>query len=178
MSRSWNGSQEQANTSLEIGSFKDQRHDWRPSYLRTMPSSPQSRIQQHRKLDLTGEMIFGTAPLAYKGMNTKIHYYKREKNPQIILSKLFTLNNTIRRPSFASSLNSTTSEQSSDDDHYYYTPITLNNSHRKRSRKYNMTSMENGAFYPTPLPTISVSFFMICPPHYNNTNEFKVNYRE
>lgn len=39
-------------------------------------------------------MIFGTAPLAYKGMNTKVHYYKRDKNPQIIISKLFTLNNT------------------------------------------------------------------------------------
>jgi hypothetical protein len=89
-------------------------------------------------------MIFGTAPLAYKGMNTKIHYYKREKNPQIIISKLFTLSNyqqqhqqassdMTRRTSF-SSINSdrsaasyiasssicedNTSEQSSDDDHY------------------------------------------------------------
>jgi hypothetical protein len=89
-------------------------------------------------------MIFGTAPLAYKGMNTKIHYYKRDKNPQIIISKLFTLSNyqqhqhgassdMTRRTSF-SSINSdrsvasyiasssicedNTSEQSSDDDHY------------------------------------------------------------
>jgi hypothetical protein len=38
-------------------------------------------------------MIFGTAPLAYKGMNTKVHYYKRDKDPQIVVSKLFTLNN-------------------------------------------------------------------------------------
>ncbi|KAI9365325.1 folliculin-interacting protein middle domain-containing protein [Pilaira anomala] len=103
--------------------------------------------QNNRKLDLTGEMIFGTAPLAYKGMNTKVHYYKRDKNPQIIISKLFTLNNTqppppssthqqpidiTRRTSFSSvnSDRSTTSftanssicednisEQSSDDDH-------------------------------------------------------------
>lgn len=93
-------------------------------------------------------MIFGTAPLAYKGMNTKVHYYKRDKNPQIIISKLFTLNNSsssqrgpssadidiTRRTSFSSinSDRSTTSftanssicgednisEQSSDDDHF------------------------------------------------------------
>lgn len=89
-------------------------------------------------------MIFGTAPLAYKGMNTKVHYYKRDKNPQIIISKLFTLNNPAqqrgtndiditRRTSFSSvnsdrSITSFTanssicgedniSEQSSDDDH-------------------------------------------------------------
>lgn len=127
-------------------------------------------------------MIFGTAPLAYKGMNTKIHYYKREKNPQIIISKLFTMNNpqnrneNIRRPSFSSinSDRSTTSfivnsslgddnasEQSSDDDHYssYYIhpPIatTLHQS-TKRIRKFDITNMENGSFNPTPLPTTRI----------------------
>lgn len=108
LARSWNGSQQihtvstTSRANMEIGSFKDQRHDWRPSYMRTMPSLSTSSDQNqhnthrqgHRKLDLTGEMIFGTAPLAYKGMNTKVHYYKRDKNPQIIISKLFTLNNT------------------------------------------------------------------------------------
>lgn len=40
MARSWNGSQchGSGRNSLELGSFKDQRHDWRPSYMRTMPS--------------------------------------------------------------------------------------------------------------------------------------------
>lgn len=128
-------------------------------------------------------MIFGTAPLAYKGMNTKIHYYKREKNPQIIISKLFTLNNgqpttnqlseNIRRPSF-SSVNSdrsfiansslcedNTSEQSSDDDHYstfyIYPPISALHQSTKRIRKFNISNMENGSFNPTPLPTTRLS---------------------
>jgi hypothetical protein len=36
MARSWNGSQHQmGKTKLEVGSLKD---DWRPSYMRTMPS--------------------------------------------------------------------------------------------------------------------------------------------
>lgn len=128
-------------------------------------------------------MIFGTAPLAYKGMNTKVHYYKRDKNPQIVISKLFTLNNyqspsshhtsdSIRRASF-SSINSdrstasflansslgedNTSEQSSDDDHYshsYYQPVFIST---KRSRKFAQTNMENGLFNPTPLPTTRIS---------------------
>lgn len=128
-------------------------------------------------------MIFGTAPLAYKGMNTKVHYYKRDKNPQIIISKLFTLNNyqspssqhtsdSIRRTSF-SSVNSdrstasflanssicedNVSEQSSDDDHYsssYYQPIFIST---KRTRKFAQTNMENGLFNPTPLPTTRIS---------------------
>ncbi|CAO0798560.1 unnamed protein product [Mucor circinelloides] len=193
LARSWNGSQYQSfssgrNGSMELGSFKDQRHDWRPSYMRTMPSLSLSDQQKHirpnhRKLDLTGEMIFGTAPLAYKGMNTKVHYYKRDKNPQIVISKLFTLNNyqspsshhtsdSIRRASF-SSINSdrstasflansslgedNTSEQSSDDDHYahsYYQPVFIST---KRSRKFAQTNMENGLFNPTPLPTTRIS---------------------
>lgn len=156
--------------------------------MRTMPSLSLSDQQKHirpnhRKLDLTGEMIFGTAPLAYKGMNTKVHHYKRDKNPQIVISKLFTLNNyqsssshhtsdSIRRASF-SSINSdrstasflansslgedNTSEQSSDDDHYshsYYQPVFVST---KRSRKFAQTNMENGLFNPTPLPTARIS---------------------
>ncbi|KAK4518929.1 uncharacterized protein ATC70_009156 [Mucor velutinosus] len=192
LARSWNGSQYHSSSSrnggMELGSFKDQRHDWRPSYMRTMPSLSLSDQQKHmrpnhRKLDLTGEMIFGTAPLAYKGMNTKVHYYKRDKSPQIVISKLFTLNNyqshsshhtsdSIRRASF-SSINSdrstasflansslgedNTSEQSSDDDHYshpYYQPVFIST---KRSRKFAQTNMENGLFNPTPLPTTRIS---------------------
>ncbi|GAN11073.1 hypothetical protein MAM1_0464d10628 [Mucor ambiguus] len=144
---------------------------------------PRAEMANHRKLDLTGEMIFGTAPLAYKGMNTKVHYYKRDKNPQIVISKLFTLNNyqspsshhtsdSMRRASF-SSINSdrstasflansalgedNTSEQSSDDDHYshsYYQPVFIST---KRSRKFAQTNIENGLFNPTPLPTTRIS---------------------
>ncbi|CEP09566.1 hypothetical protein [Parasitella parasitica] len=191
LARSWNGSQYQSSSrhgGMELGSFKDQRHDWRPSYMRTMPSLTLSDQQRHtrpnhRKLDLTGEMIFGTAPLAYKGMNTKVHYYKKDKNPQIIISKVFTLNNhqspsslyasdSMRRTSF-SSINSdrstasflansslcedNASEQSSDDDHYshsYYQPAFAST---KRTRKFAQTNMENGLFNPTPLPTSRLS---------------------
>lgn len=62
-------------------------------------------------------MIFGAAPLAYKGMSTKIHY-KRDKHPQIVLTNLFTINprelenQPIRRGSF-SSVNSDMSFSSS-----------------------------------------------------------------
>lgn len=160
--------------------------------MRTMPSlsistnKPQSNRQNNnRKLDLTGEMIFGTAPLAYKGMNTKVHYYKRDKNPQIIISKLFTLNNTqqnkdidniTRRTSF-SSINSdrstasftantsfcedNISEQSSDDDHFstasIYPPVLGLYQSTKRTRRFSQTNMENGVFNPTPLPTTRIS---------------------
>ena len=66
-------------------------------------------------MDLIGDMIFGTAPLAYKGMNTKVHY-KRDKEPQIVISKLFTINpqdaDVTRRTSF-SSINSDWSTTSS-----------------------------------------------------------------
>ncbi|KAI7875535.1 folliculin-interacting protein middle domain-containing protein [Mucor mucedo] len=195
MARSWNGSQahNSGRANMEVGSFKDQRHDWRPSYMRTMPSlsiSDQNQQNNHRqsnrKLDLTGEMIFGTAPLAYKGMNTKVHYYKRDKNPQIIISKLFTLNNTqsqqqrdldiTRRTSFSSvnSDRSTTSftanssvcddnisEQSSDDDHFstasIYPPVLGLYQSTKRTRRFSQTNMENGVFSPTPLPTTRIS---------------------
>lgn len=131
-------------------------------------------------------MIFGTAPLAYKGMNTKVHYYKRDKNPQIIISKLFTLNNTqsqqqreldiTRRTSFSSvnSDRSTTSftanssvcednisEQSSDDDHFstasIYPPVLGLYQSTKRTRRFGQTNMENGVFSPTPLPTTRIS---------------------
>lgn len=64
---------------------------------------------------MIGDMIFGTTPLAYKGMNTKVHY-KRDKEPQVVLSKLFTLNpvgtDPTRRTSF-SSVNSDWSTASS-----------------------------------------------------------------
>ncbi|KAI8331613.1 folliculin-interacting protein middle domain-containing protein [Choanephora cucurbitarum] len=178
---------------MDIGSFKDTRHDWKPSYLKTMPSlcisdqQKQYARHSHRKLDLTGEMIFGTAPLAYKGMNTKIHYYKRDKSPQIIVSKLFTLNSVYqhhhaqqhldspRRRSF-SSINSdrssfmansslcedNVSEQSSDDDHFsisssIYPPVVGLCQSTKRTRRFSQTNMENGSFSPTPLPTPRLS---------------------
>lgn len=51
MARSWNGSQVQntSRLSIELGSFKDQRHDWRPSYLRTMPPLSGSEQQKHQQ---------------------------------------------------------------------------------------------------------------------------------
>lgn len=104
-------------------------------------------------------MIFGTAPFAYKGMNTKIHYYKRDKQLQIIISKLFTLNNnnSQRRTSF-SSINSEFSSiyfednisESDEDGHLYYPPIL--GLQIKRNRRFSQTNMET-LFSPTPLPT-------------------------
>ncbi|ORE22065.1 hypothetical protein BCV71DRAFT_241318 [Rhizopus microsporus] len=110
-----------------------------------------------RKLDLIGEMIFGTAPLAYKGMNTKIHYYKRDKHPQIIVSKLFTLNNNNQRRTSFSSINSDFSSiyfednisESDEDGHLYYPPIL--GLQIKRNRRFSQTNMET-MFSPTPLP--------------------------
>jgi hypothetical protein len=52
MARSWNGSnqfQGSGRNSLELGSFKDQRHDWRPSYMRTMPSLSISDQQKNAR---------------------------------------------------------------------------------------------------------------------------------
>ncbi|KAI8143576.1 folliculin-interacting protein middle domain-containing protein, partial [Fennellomyces sp. T-0311] len=118
-----------------------------------------------RRLDLIGDMIFGTAPLAYKGMNTKVHY-KRDKDPQIVLSKLFTINpqdaDVTRRTSF-SSINSDWSTASDDDRSHYsgysvYPPILgLRSSSKasfnsKRSRRFSQTSMEDGVFRPMPMP--------------------------
>ncbi|KAF7721237.1 Folliculin-interacting protein 1 [Apophysomyces ossiformis] len=91
-------------------SLDDRRHDWRPSSMRNAAtSSMQDQTTHHhrqnnRRLDLLGDMIFGTAPLAYKGMNTKVHY-KRDRDPQIVLSKLFTCSRDSdmpRRTSFSS----------------------------------------------------------------------------
>ncbi|KAI9013355.1 folliculin-interacting protein middle domain-containing protein [Phycomyces nitens] len=125
MARSWNGNQLQALTgrvNLEMDSLIGRRQDFKPHSLRATPSlsmhdqgaSHQQR-QANRRLDLIGDMIFGTAPLAYKGMNTKVHY-KRDKDPQIVLSKLFTLHPRDseggRRTSF-SSINSDRSTTSS-----------------------------------------------------------------
>ncbi|KAG0742932.1 hypothetical protein G6F62_004513 [Rhizopus arrhizus] len=122
-------------------------------------SSGSNNSSSNRKLDLIGEMIFGTAPLAYKGMNTKIHYYKRDKQLQIIISKLFTLNNnnSQRRTSF-SSINSEFSSiyfednisESDEDGHLYYPPIL--GLQIKRNRRFSQTNMET-LFSPTPLPT-------------------------
>ena len=120
-------------------------------------------------------------------MNTKIHYYKRDKSPQIIVSKLFTLNSVYqhhhaqqhldspRRRSF-SSINSdrssfmansslcedNVSEQSSDDDHFsisssIYPPVVGLCQSTKRTRRFSQTNMENGSFSPTPLPTPRLS---------------------
>lgn len=51
MARSWNGSQIHNSSSGRsnmdiVSSFKDQRHDWRPSYMRTMPSLSISDLNQ------------------------------------------------------------------------------------------------------------------------------------
>ncbi|CAG8557495.1 2959_t:CDS:10 [Acaulospora morrowiae] len=51
---------------------------------------PQKRKAAHN-IDLICEMMFGTVPLSYKGMTTKIHYIKSPK-PQILLTKLFSIN--------------------------------------------------------------------------------------
>ncbi|KAI9282210.1 folliculin-interacting protein middle domain-containing protein [Sporodiniella umbellata] len=129
-----------------------------PAYRRTMTSLSDHR-HNNRKLNLTGEMIFGTAPLAYKGMNTKIHYYKRDKHPQIIVSKLFMLNNSNsqRRASFSSISSDFSSlyfedaiSESDEDGHLYYPPIL--GLHIKRNRRFSQTNLET-VFHPTPLPT-------------------------
>ncbi|KAI9310984.1 folliculin-interacting protein middle domain-containing protein [Dichotomocladium elegans] len=117
IARSWNG-----NDGFRANALLDRRNDCRPSSMRAPQSIPlgsdnqrQHQRQSHRRLDLIGDMIFGTAPLAYKGMNTKVHY-KRDKDQQIVLSKLFTVNpqdpDVTRRTSF-SSVNSDWSTTSS-----------------------------------------------------------------
>ncbi|CAJ0645815.1 13625_t:CDS:10 [Entrophospora sp. SA101] len=69
-------------------------------------------------IDLIGEMMFGAVPLSYKGMNTKIHFIKNPK-PQILLTKLFSINpanlesSSPGRRSSISSVNSDTSIASS-----------------------------------------------------------------
>ncbi|KAI7862076.1 folliculin-interacting protein middle domain-containing protein [Spinellus fusiger] len=203
MAHSWNGSQRQAlgRVSLDMDSLLGKNRDFRPHSLRTTPSlsmhenTSQQQRQTNRRLDLIGDMIFGTAPLAYKGMNTKVHY-KRDKDPQIVLSKLFTLHprdsDNGRRISFSSinsdrsatsslgiygeeakrsvpgsvqsvSIEDTTSEQSSDDESRYsasiYPPIlglhtsSRRSFHSKRSQRFSQTTLENGIFRPTPLPS-------------------------
>jgi hypothetical protein len=132
MARSWNGSQDMHPASISnhgnngrllLGSLTDRKSDWRSNSMRTTPPlsmhepvSPQHSHHRHvnRRLDLIGDMVFGTAPLAYKGMSTKVHY-KRDKEPQLVLSKLFTFSphdDVTRRTSF-SSINSDWSTTSS-----------------------------------------------------------------
>ncbi|CAO3703733.1 unnamed protein product [Rhizopus stolonifer] len=148
MAHSWNDNRIKSNV---------ETNPRQPAYMRTMTSLSDHR-QINRKLDLTGEMIFGTAPLAYKGMNTKIHYYKRDKHPQIIISKLFTLNNINQRRTSFSSVSSDFSSlyfednisESDEDGHLYYPPIL--GLQIKRNRRFSQTNIEN-VFSPTPLPT-------------------------
>lgn len=63
MARSWNGSQahNSGRPNMEVGSFKDQRHDWRPSYMRTMPSlsiSDQNQHNNHRQVILVQASLY------------------------------------------------------------------------------------------------------------------------
>ncbi|GES99646.1 folliculin-interacting protein 2 isoform X2 [Rhizophagus clarus] len=95
------------------------------SSIRTLPPSMNrnshalfSQRKIAHNIDLIGEMMFGAVPLSYKGMTTKIHFIKSPK-PQILLTKLFSINSTDfesnspgRRSSF-SSISSDTSLSSS-----------------------------------------------------------------
>ncbi|CAG8812188.1 25085_t:CDS:1, partial [Gigaspora rosea] len=69
-------------------------------------------------IDLIGDMMFGTVPLSYKGMTTKIHLMKSPK-PQILLTKLFSINpsdlesnSSGRRGSFSSTSSDTSMSSS------------------------------------------------------------------
>ncbi|RUS27488.1 folliculin-interacting protein middle domain-containing protein [Jimgerdemannia flammicorona] len=174
LARSWNGSPVQtlANKASEmLGSFTDSRRsiDARPS-LKTIPTalshdssmSPQKR-GRNNKLDLLGDMIFGTAPLSHKGMSTKIHLVRREK-PQIVITKLFTVNprdlETLsqgRRGSF-SSISSDMSVASSIAGSDYRVPY--NNRSRPSSvymvgEEYSESSDDDSFRMPQPSPTFS-----------------------
>ncbi|CAB4377792.1 hypothetical protein RhiirA5_498721 [Rhizophagus irregularis] len=95
------------------------------SSIKTLPPSMNrsshalfSQRKIAHNIDLIGEMMFGAVPLSYKGMTTKIHFIKSPK-PQILLTKLFSINPTDfesnspgRRSSF-SSISSDTSLSSS-----------------------------------------------------------------
>ncbi|GAB5592189.1 hypothetical protein Unana1_07089 [Umbelopsis nana] len=157
VSRSWNGTQLQSMASRAndiVGSLTEGRRsgDYRSYSVKTLPvvsghDSLSQQRKQYRKLDIIGDMIFGAAPLAYKGMSTKIHY-KRDKHPQIVLTNLFTINprelenQPIRRGSFSSSIVDDSPELSSDDE---------------SSRQ---TSIEDGTFNPTPLPNTRAYDFL------------------
>ncbi|CAG8526792.1 7028_t:CDS:10 [Ambispora gerdemannii] len=74
------------------------------SNVHTLPPS----LSRNSMLAIQRKMMFGAVPLAYKGMTTKIHYMKSPK-PQILLTKLFSVNtgdlenhSPARRSSFSS----------------------------------------------------------------------------
>ncbi|KAJ2959441.1 hypothetical protein NQZ79_g5074 [Umbelopsis isabellina] len=133
VSRSWNGSQlhtiaSRANDVASSLAEGRRSTDFQSYSVKTLPAvsghdSLSQQRKQYRKLDIIGDMIFGAAPLAYKGMSTKIHY-KRDNQPQIILTNLFTINprelenQPVRRGSF-SSVNSDMSFSSSASSPYF-----------------------------------------------------------
>ncbi|KAG2182199.1 hypothetical protein INT43_007126, partial [Umbelopsis isabellina] len=137
VSRSWNGSQlhtiaSRANDVASSLAEGRRSTDFQSYSVKTLPAvsghdSLSQQRKQYRKLDIIGDMIFGAAPLAYKGMSTKIHY-KRDNQPQIILTNLFTINprelenQPVRRGSF-SSVNSDMSFSSSASSPYFDTQL-------------------------------------------------------
>ncbi|RIB06196.1 folliculin-interacting protein middle domain-containing protein [Gigaspora rosea] len=88
------------------------------SNANTLPSSNRSPRKAAHNIDLIGDMMFGTVPLSYKGMTTKIHLMKSPK-PQILLTKLFSINpsdlesnSSGRRGSFSSTSSDTSMSSS------------------------------------------------------------------
>lgn len=123
-------------------------------------------------IDLIGEMMFGAVPLSYKGMTTKIHFIKSPK-PQILLTKLFSINPTDfesnspgRRSSF-SSISSDTSLSSSTQG-----SIAINNeSHNFIKQKCGSNPIYSDDYSESSddesfriIPTYPSSFFHHGPP--------------
>ncbi|CAG8472074.1 481_t:CDS:10 [Ambispora leptoticha] len=158
------------------------------SSVRTLPPSlnrNNNMLVMQRKashnIDLIGEMMFGAVPLSYKGMTTKIHYMKSPK-PQILLTKLFSINtNDLEHYSPARQPYSESSDDESLRLPIYSSPPSIfhpgppilglrtsgisissttsslstsprNTFTNRRIRRFSQTSMENGVFNPTPLP--------------------------
>ncbi|CAG8715267.1 557_t:CDS:10 [Cetraspora pellucida] len=84
------------------------------SNANTLPPSNRGNLRKTaHNIDLIGDMMFGTVPLSYKGMTTKIHFMESPK-PQILLTKLFSINPSdlesnpsVRRGSFSSTSSDT-----------------------------------------------------------------------
>ncbi|CAG8502100.1 25966_t:CDS:10 [Dentiscutata erythropus] len=88
------------------------------SNANTLPPSNRSPRKTAHNIDIIGDMMFGTVPLSYKGMTTKIHLMRSPK-PQILLTKLFSINpsdlesnSSGRRGSFSSTSSDTSMSSS------------------------------------------------------------------
>ncbi|RCH89519.1 Folliculin-interacting protein 1, partial [Rhizopus stolonifer] len=136
-------------------------HSWNDNRIKSNPGSNPTSASYQSKHQRTYMKTISSLSDQRHAKQSKVGFNWgddiRDKHPQIIISKLFTLNNNHQRRASFSSINSDFSSicfednisESDEEGHLYYPPIL--GLQIKRNRRFGQTNMET-AFSPTPLP--------------------------